>query len=339
MIEKWRYPIFIWVILMPQHRLLEYTIKEKVETERYVIVTFKMPLFGTWSVFIPKSEVKSIKDFPKIEEAIKRKIAELKRETKGIKWIRGVPLYESDMKVLLSLLMDGPCESVYKLSKERNVCILSTCYNAFNRLLEYGFIKKVEKVEVTFLGFCAMIKEGVEQVFENRDEVIAKNANLLPLIFGHWNDFESLEDLKNEIWIRILNYVWFELEARLSLMQAKYPLLDMEDMEEILKHDLTRFIIFPWLQEFIDNLLFSEHNSKSARYNTKEVPEDVKIAVESLQKLWRRPRRKQMENWITTLSQFDDIKNFISKELDLLAKLFRQTNRTLNLHLRFLHKI
>jgi len=314
---------FKWVIPMAQHKSLEYIIKEIVETEHYLVAFFSTPSFGTWSVFVPKNEVR-YKDLTKIEMAIKRKIAELKRETKGIKWIAGVPLYESDMKVLLSLLLDGPCESAYKLSKERKVCILSTCYNIFNRLLEYGFIKKVEKVEVTFLGFCAMIKEGVEQMFENRDEIIAKNTHLLPLIFGHWNDFKR--DVKNEIWSRIIEYIWFELEARLSLMQAKYPLLDLEEMQEILKHDLTRFIIFPWLYDFINDLLLLEHDL--GEHDTLEVPDDVKMAVESFKKISKNLERKHMRKWVKTLSKFDDIKEFISKELALLKRLFCQITRT-----------
>jgi hypothetical protein len=319
-------PFFKMVIPMPQRKPLEYTIKREEETERYLVVSFLTPSFGTWSVFIPKSEVKSAKDFPRIEKAIEKKIAELKRETKGIKWIAGIPLYESDVKVLLSLLLDGPCRSAYELFQIRKVCVRSTCYDAFNRLLEYGFIRKVEKVEITFLGFCAMIKEGVEQVFENRDEVIAKNAHLLPLIFGHWNDFKR--NLKNEIWSRIIEYIWFELEARLSLMQAKYPLLDLEEMEEILKHDLTRFIIFPWLYQFINDLLLLEHDLERGEYDTLKVPDDIKMAVESFKKLSKNLERKHVRKWVKTLSKFDDIKEFISKELALLKRLFCQITRT-----------
>lgn len=309
---------------MPQHRSLEYIIKQEVETKRYLVVFFSTPSFGTWSVFIPKSEVRSIKDFPKIEEAIKKKMAELKRETKGIKWIMGMPLYKSDMKVLLSLLLDGPCESAYKLSKTKKVA-QSTCYDAFNRLLKNGFIKKAKQAEVTFLGFCAAIKEQVEQVLENRDEVIRNNANLLPLIFRHWDDFKGLEDLQDEIWNRVLEYVWFELEARLSLIQNRYPLLTLEEIEEILKNDLTRFIIFPWLHEFINDLLLFEYTKEEKEYNTHEVPEDVKMTVESWKKIAKNLKRKQIRKWITTLSEFDDIKKFISKELGLLEQLFRQT--------------
>ncbi|MEM3640578.1 MAG: helix-turn-helix domain-containing protein [Candidatus Bathyarchaeia archaeon] len=309
---------------MTQHKSPEYIIKQVLETERYLVVFFSTPSFGTWSVFIPRSEVTSIKDFPKIEEAIKRKIAELKRETKGIRWLVGVPLYESDMKVLLSLLLDGPCESAYKLSKTKKVA-QSTCYDAFNRLLKNGFIKKAKQAEVTFLGFCAAIKEQVEHVLENRDEVIRNNANLLPLIFRHWDDFKGLEDLQDEIWNRVLEYVWFELEARLSLIQNRYPLLTLEEIEEILKNDLTRFIIFPWLHEFINDLLLFEYTKEEKEYNTHEVPEDVKMTVESWKKIAKNLKRKQIRKWITTLSEFDDIKEFISKELGLLEQLFRQT--------------
>lgn len=314
---------------MPQHRSLEYVIKQEVETERYLVVFFSTPSFGTWSVFIPKNEVRPIKDFPKIEEAIKRKIAELKRKTKGIRWIMGVPLYGSDMKVLLSLLLDGPCRSAYELFTTRKVCARSTCYDAFNRLLKNGFIKKAEKAEVTLLGFCAAIKEQVEQVLENRDEVIAKNAHLLPLIFGHWNDFKSLEDLRNDIWNRILEYIWFEFEARLSLIQDRYSLLTLEEIEETLKNDLTRFIAFPWLYEFINDLLLFEYNSEEKEYNTHEVPEDVKMTVKSWKKITKNLKRTQIRRWSTTLSKFDDIKEFISKELGLLKQLFRQTIRTI----------
>ncbi|MEM2506008.1 MAG: hypothetical protein QXF61_03055 [Nitrososphaeria archaeon] len=316
---------------MPQRKSLEYVIKQKVETERYLVVLFSTPLHGTWSVFIPKQELKSVKDLSKIEETIERKLVELKRETKGIKWVVGVPLYESDIKILLSLLLDGPCKSIYELFKIRKVCGRQTCYNAYNRLKERGFITKVEKIKVTFLGFCAVIKEQVEQVLENVDEIIAKNSHLLPLIFSHWDNFKSLENLKNEVWNRILEYIWFELDARLSLIRDRYPLLTLEEAEEILKNDLTRFIIFPWLHKSMNDLLFSKFYSVDKKHNNAcEVPEDIKLSVENFNRLTKILERKHIKKWIITLSGYDDVKEFISKELVLLKQLFQKTIRTLN---------
>ena len=144
-------------------------------------------------------------------------------------------------------------------SEKRKVVAKSTSYATIERLQSYRLVKRIltegrRRYAITLLGFCAMIWEGIEQILEKRDEVITKNPHILPTIFNHWSTFK--EDLRNEIWGRILEYVHSEFEARLLLFQNKYSLMELENVEKILEYDLTRFIVFPWIHEFIDKLLF-----------------------------------------------------------------------------------
>lgn len=322
---------------MPKHQTRDYTIKYTVETKRYIVVLFSTPLFDTWSVFIPKSEIKNGKDYKKIEEAIRKKIEELKSETKGVRYIGGLKLHESDMNVLLSLLLEGPCESVYSLYhfKKRGVVKKTTGYRVVKRLLSYELIKKTPvdedfQYEVTLPGLCVLIKEGVEQIFQKRDKIISENIHLLPIIFRYWEDFD--EQTKNDIWYYILKYVSFMFDTRLSYLNARHPLLSLDEIEPILKYDLTRFIVFPWLYELEDSFLSSHIAPETKSKNRKrldKVPDDVKKAVKSLKKFAKKTRKKHIRDWISTLSKFETIKDFISKESDRLEKLFDQSLRTI----------
>ena len=349
---------------MSQHKWSDYTIKRIIETNRYLVVSFQTPLLGTWSVFIPKSEIEGLRDYEKFiiirEKAVKNKIGELEHELKArekrwkvpIRRIMGLTLYKTDIKVLLFLSLEGPCESIYELWQKRKVVAKSTSYAAIERLQSYGFVKKTlttkgrgkkgrrkYAVKVRFLGFCAMIREGIEQIFERRDEVITKNPHVLPIIFNYWSIFE--EDLRNEIWGRILEYVRSEFEDRLALLLDKYPpltldemeqILILDEMEQILQYDLTRFIVFPWLYELEDSFLSSHIAPETKSKNRKrldKVPDDVKKTVKSLKKFAKKTREKHIRDWISTLSKFETIKDFISKESDRLEKLFDQSLRTI----------
>jgi len=339
-----------------KHRTVDYRKKHEIETERYRVVFFSTPFLGTWSVFIPKIEV-NVKDYRKVEEAIKEKIRELERKRKEaikkeiqkiksetkifVRYIMGVPLYESDMEVLLSLLLEGPCKSVYELSGRISGIARSTCYDVAERLLSAGFIRKIPENEgarygVSLLGFCAVIKEEVEHVLENRDIAIIKNSYLLPVIFGHWKDFEKIENLRNDVWEKILEYVWFELGARLSLLQCKYFHLTLEEIEEVLKYDLTRFIVFPWLYSFVENVFLlgdkTEETQIEASGPSPEELEELKEAeraFKSWKKFIKKSKREQVKNWIITLSQFDAIKKFVFEELKRLEKMFQQSIKTI----------
>ena len=315
---------------MFQRKSSDYTIKRIMKTKYYLVVFFQTPHLGTWSVFIPKSE---IEDFKMIEKAVKDKIEELEHELKArekkwkvpIKRIMGLTLYKTDVKVLLSLSLEGPCKSVYELWQKRKVVAKSTSYATIERLQSYRLVKRIltegrRKYAITLLGFCAMIWEGIEQILEKRDEIITKNPHILPTIFNHWSTFK--EDLRNEIWGRILEYVHSEFEARLLLFQNKYSLMELENVEKILEYDLTRFIVFPWIHEFIDKLLFLYCREE---LDVDQAPdEEVRKAVESFKKFIEESKREHIKRWLITLSSFDFIRKFMIDELTRLEKLFCQ---------------
>jgi hypothetical protein len=122
------------------------------------------------------------------------------------------------------------------------------------------------------------------------------------------------------------------LDARLSYLNARHPPLSLDEIESILKYDLTRFIVFPWLYELEDSFLSGciAPETKFENFeDPEEVPEGVKKAVKSLKQLVKKTRKKNIRDWISTLSKFEAIRDFIFEESDRLEKSFRQPLKTI----------
>lgn len=296
----------------PQYEVLN--VEEFLRTKA---ITFKAPDLPIWTVFIDKRVWT-----PEVEKRIiLHHIDKLKQELKkrAFKELYA-ELTETQSNILWSLAVNGPCSSLYELTKRKiklmtpqgpreiKVGKKTTIRRDLDYLEQHSLIKisrttrekRGKLCSLTTLGLFKIFEMDMPEVWAKLDKIILNNKEKVPRIFGKWEKFirdGTVDNFK----IHIINYFSDPLQSNLTSYRFLKHLRSARFTERALAEDMARHTLLPQIFPYVYKIFLPELFELFRAFSMYVLPE-----------------KGEIKGWFKTLIRYPNLRGYLLDELERL---------------------